>query len=92
MTKFCFPIAIWKYSFIFLASFLLIFIAGCSDETDDITTPYIPDELTNSTWETIQDPRYYYGAFFLYPRKENTREIKVKGQICFQSSPNRYRS
>ena len=36
--------------------FLLILLFGCSDDTDNITAPYIPPELTNSTWETIPDP------------------------------------
>ena len=36
--------------------FLIIFFSGCSDDVDNITSPYTPTELTNSTWEIIPNP------------------------------------
>lgn len=45
-----------KISLFCLACFYIVLFVGCSDDVDDITAPYIPSELINSTWETIPDP------------------------------------
>lgn len=35
---------------------LIVLIFCCSDETNDITEPYLPPQLSNSTWEAIDNP------------------------------------
>lgn len=39
-----------------LLLFLISIIFSCSDKTNNITEPYIPPKLTNSSWELIDDP------------------------------------
>ncbi len=39
-----------------LALLLFIILISCSDDNNNITKPYVPSQLSNSTWELIANP------------------------------------